>query len=1320
MAPEMTLEEALQCFKCKQWATCVRDHHDPLAYEEHEISIINCSNSACKEKSWFYCNSCKKRFYIKVLKKHSTLATHQKKHGIEYSSSGIRTTSAANTGSTSCHQKTSVSETQNIDNNNLKVLSTEDDLDIIPLGFGPGSLSFDASEIDEILHDYNPAKNETENFYLSSDPDFTTAPIADPIAAPPLSHNASIYPKISQKGNERLMEAFNGTSRAVQAELELAFNRCDMKKMKTFWSAELGNHIGRGGGGMMYLVAKAFQQCEDESLTSDVVPDINEALFQFLMMIQYQSMNEKQKQRQVLITRGLAENIQGGTLLQESFAPEKRELSRLYGSSSKYSMWNNLPCPEAKNVGGVAYVAPKAIIAFALANGIPMDDIIVTNASTSCKFDGTKRVNFVGECRKAVNWTNSIKTQYYGALGSKGAFGGLEGGDEGGAEGCAQGQVNGGAQVHGAPMTRVAGKPHPTVMCLWLTDWEDGFGPGKVKSNRNNVDCKTLTISPVKNSINATDNTFPVAIGLKKAPGWRKVQRMYYLELQELTSSPTPILFYHGGLQKVIPVFIRQMASITDKMERDQLTSTIGCSSGTHRCFGVSGKITTQLCDTKKLQATIKAQDNSKIHPKFGWSSDCLEKKPKVNGGKLPACRDCRQRNLEMLGMVFKHQKAGTICNKCTNWDLFPDPRHNQENLDFIPNEGYPTWATPESPIAPPNGYDTFEKGAKLSFQQISYEQMKQACKFAFFQASRPGKVWTQKTVTTYLKHVGVSNDMAIEVAKAAKKCRKEKRQDEVNYELSESIHTVKFPGSWLCKDICLEDNIEAIMHLLFLGIAKALMELLMIWIKSSATGNKLGESPFLRVLQDLIADLRVFGLSWLAAYPLTGNDKKGSHGTGSWVSENWIFFTRISQFLFGWCLGVVEVGGTSKYGINDMSRMVIAFHAFVARCLTHGGVDDQYIKETEGYMKEFLSAVREFDIRVRGQDFGHKVGKSKKSSEPHWMKPNYMSVRNLINMMLVLGPLVLWWDGGGKGERYIQFIKPNIKRGVRDKVGNFFVNLIHKLYQTRQMELLEQLYKIFDSKNDNGDKVEDLCRLVESVTFDEDEDEDEDEESYKDDHSDGSHGSHSDDDDSCCNTTSSSEDEEEEEASKRDTFFTESEIHGMTKNKTFHVYGNRNKVNEAILSVKPLAGVIVVENGQFEFQIIHRKPVKLFVRRKVRFDDNNGIMFHGMWCASLSIMEEDIESNALSEIQSEAKMGAVAIPLRYVLGNDHVNSNKFCVVTNWWKYRTRDGRYGLPTLDACLYGAKDGGVTSNTTMTGSKRKFGDIFVRNGLPTMQV
>jgi hypothetical protein len=46
----------------------------------------------------------------------------------------------------------------------------------------------------------------------------------------------------------------------------------------------------------MYLAGRAFQQAKDPQLADDQYPDYNKAKWQVNYMIQYQSMNERQRQ----------------------------------------------------------------------------------------------------------------------------------------------------------------------------------------------------------------------------------------------------------------------------------------------------------------------------------------------------------------------------------------------------------------------------------------------------------------------------------------------------------------------------------------------------------------------------------------------------------------------------------------------------------------------------------------------------------------------------------------------------------------------------------------------------------------------------------------------------------------------------------------------------------------------------------------------------------------------------------------------------------------------------------------------------------------
>ena len=143
-----------------------------------------------------------------------------------------------------------------------------------------------------------------------------------------------------------------------------------------------------------------------------------------------------------------------------------------------------------------------------------------------------------------------------------------------------------------------------------------------------------------------------------------------------------------------------------------------------------------------------------------------------------------------------------------------------------------------------------------------------------------------------------------------------------MDYSLEAGIGGFEFPGPWLSKEVSLRDYVEAIMHQLFLGIAESNFELASQFMTSAPASAKLGLASFKNVLQELIKDLRPFMLSWLAAYPLTG--KKGNLGTGSWVAENWVFLTRISQIIYGWCARTKEA--RTKHGADDLSRMVVSF----------------------------------------------------------------------------------------------------------------------------------------------------------------------------------------------------------------------------------------------------------------------------------------------------------------------------------------------------------------------------------------------------------
>ena len=1190
------------------------------AYENGEIVLIQCPAFHCKEKPWCYCHSCMRRCYRNSLNQHASRKVHRDKHLLRYPPSAAPVPQPAVPQPNQPSRYHDIFETS-LNDSMLAPINDED---------------LEYAGLDE------------EKYYAEMDQELavhendTPSPLE--IAVPSTEGVVKChFPTINMEGNQWLVNLLAGNPQATLQEVTNAFQGPEMEHLKYFWAGELAAGKGHCGGGVVLLVGRTFQQVKDSALDRTRLPPFNEALWHFFNLVQHQSMTEKQRLRQAKINSMLVGNVEMRSLfLTQTFIPLPEQLGRYYGGTGQHSMLNNLPCPRAVDVHGVAYVSPRMIIAFCLANGIPIDDVYVASDSDIETFDGERTVNHVSESRKAIKWRNRIRREYY----------------------------------HGAPDSKNGAPKYPVVICIGVSDWTDGFGPGKVKNNRTAVDCKSFTISPPKHSVNDVKNTFPVALGLKKSvAGWRAVEKLFREELESLTSATEPIMLYHGRLQMVLPCFFRRLVVMSDKAERNGLTGTIGCGSNSHRCFSISGIISTPPCKRDDLTKFIRDLMSRNVKVEYGWSEDFVYTESGNNGAVFPSCRKCRTANLEKLGMQFgKKNTATKACTKCCDWELLPSCQKKASLLDFPIPADYPTRIAEGSPVPPPVGRDIFGDETKLPIIQLSWDVMKQGCRFAFYQACRK-RGWTKSMTTVYLRMCGVSTALAAELYSAAKECLKRKEDETVNYVDNEGIGDFKFPAPWLSKEISLRDYIEAVMHLLFLGIAESNFDLIQIWLKGLPSSSKLALATFKGILQTLIKDLQPFHLSWLCAYPLTG--KKGNLGTGSWVAENYVFFVRVSQLIFGWCTR--DPGNNAKYGVNDMSRMVIAFHALVARCMTHGGINDEFIKETERLIKEFLSAVREFDIFVRHEGLNSQGGGKKGTrEEAWWLKPNYMSLFNLVSMMFLLGPLVEFWDGGGKGERFIQVVKPHIKRGVREDNDSFFVNLVNKIYRGMQMDLLEFLYGVVTGKVSECDMLEVLGNLVNEMMASPSEE-------------DTPNETHNNDDDDDVDVGGSDHGGSDV---NDDTQFSTNEALGMTKKKTIYVYRNKNHLQEAFSKKKPIAGYVEVSQSDgetsFEFQAVYRKPVKQFVRQKITFDDSTGVTFHGLWCARMQMNHRDVQcTNSFSDIQVSAKLAAVAIPLWYAIGHDHPDSNKYCVITNWWKYRMKDGWYRLPCLDESLYRGK-------------------------------
>jgi hypothetical protein len=125
-----------------------------------------------------------------------------------------------------------------------------------------------------------------------------------------------------------------------------------------------------------------------------------------------------------------------------------------------------------------------------------------------------------------------------------------------------------------------------------------------------------------------------------------------------------------------------------------------------------------------------------------------------------------------------------------------------------------------------------------------------------------------------YLKICGVSENVATQVYDSA---------------IAQRKHTalpreVPFPPTWK-SSVTLADHVDVIMHLLFLGIVKTVIELVMLWLKKDNRHSRFG-----RMVVGDMTEIGKLGLGWLNVLPFSSN----KFTTGFWVANTRILGLRM------------------------------------------------------------------------------------------------------------------------------------------------------------------------------------------------------------------------------------------------------------------------------------------------------------------------------------------------------------------------------------------------------------------------------------------
>ena len=1043
--------------------------------------------------------------------------------------------------------------------------------------------------------------------------------------------------------------------------------------MKLFWTAEHASPNGKMGGGMRYLVGRAFQK--SKLLRPGAIPNYEESRWH--MRHFYYGVQQTEKDREMLL-QVLADLRGNQELFVHSWIPrDPAELRQIYYGSTN-SLWNTLPIPTVQKVGDIAYTSPMDLALYAFAVGIKVDPIVVTaDFDLEEHMKEHRRVFHVSDCQRVTEMKQAVSTV-------------LKRGD----------------------------KEYDLVVILPCNDWKDGHGVNRTKNNRPSAVSWSWTMSPLKDNVNSTDNTLPIAIGAKKSEHWQAVEHRFVEDLKKLGTPEEPLRLYYGPERKIVRVYAKRINSLEDKIERAETTFTLGPSSNMHKRFGYLGAFETPYCNVEEVKKANKKT--------WGWSDkQKLFIAGRCNGKTVPACSKCRawrvnkllQNNLPGLKDDITPEHKRDRCIECADWTL---DATTAGVASFAAGDPYPTevseGAPPLAPHRPiPATTPAGEEKPRLEFCRLDFERMKMAMRLTFWQWTRRQRKerWTQKQGHAYLNSCGVRDHDVTRLWELKQEAVAKKDEDDAKYyNDAEGIGSFRFPAAWMATDIQPSDYIELVMHIAFLGITQANFDLCSKLFKSLKR-----DTAFRKHANELLEYLKQFGFPWLKAYPFG----KESYGTGAWVSENWLAWARLSKILYSWV--ATDNYHKERPGAADILRLVSSFTALLARLMSHSGTTEEDVKTLDEFIKEFLSCIRELDILVRHESLKEpkkpeknddsqesttnqnknkqaKNGKKKKKKattnndeagqnskddslrpKPWWTTSNYISLLNLAGAIRAFGPMVNWWDGGGKGERFIQLIKPLITKGLRD-VDWFMVRVVERFFKLDVLKRLDSMYSIFEKKDKGATKetthdeyvlVEGALRPLEELLLQE---------------------------------QLALQDLQDTIAANGEADYSEVEDKQMEKAKTIYFYKSKEAFELALGECQPIAGILVhdldsalADGGcgeQLQFYAVYRQKASEsdspFGWCKLAFDDGKGEEHAALWYSPMKKADTQTPPpRRENQLQQLAKMSAVAIPFRYAVGDgSHRSAAKYCVITNWWKERSRGGRYCFPTLDSSLYKGRD------------------------------
>ena len=170
-----------------------------------------------------------------------------------------------------------------------------------------------------------------------------------------------------------------------------------------------------------------------------------------------------------------------------------------------------------------------------------------------------------------------------------------------------------------------------------------------------------------------------------------------------------------------------------------------------------------------------------------------------------------------------------------------------------------------------------------------------------------------------------------------------------------ENDSDIKIPSVWT-RNLTISDHVETIMHLLFLGITKSVLNDVHSWLQTNKLFTK-----YLKHAEIVLLPLQKLRIEWCKIIPY-GTGKFGGH-----VSENYLGMARILKWFMCILYQIVTPSGDENNNcIHKIINTTNSLYAMLSRVLQRK-TNSSLVASVERHVKLFLNQYADLDSTLNG-----------------------------------------------------------------------------------------------------------------------------------------------------------------------------------------------------------------------------------------------------------------------------------------------------------------------------------------------------------------